>query len=74
MIPEHVITHLAAMFLGATVLLGISWFASLTRRVDTLETEVEHLEAELAKKGNTITRLRVKLSQLGVEDSEVEDE
>ena len=74
MIPEHVLTHMAAMFVGATALLGISWFCSLTKRVTNLEAEVEQLELDVADKAKTISRLRVKLAGLGVEESEVEDD
>lgn len=54
--------------------MGFGWFTALSKRVSTLEEEVEYLERELASKSKTIERLRHKLGGLGVEPSEVEDE
>lgn len=73
-IPDYVWAHLAGWFLGFVTVLGFGWFVSLTKRVTDLETEVEHLERELDRKGKTIERLRHKLTGLGIEPSEVEED
>lgn len=44
MIPDQVWSHIGAWFLGASTILGIGWFASLTNRVKFLEEENEALK------------------------------
>lgn len=65
-VPEYVLTHLAALFAGGMSMLGIGWFTSLSMRVSRLELEnAQHTE--------TIKRLRKRLYEAGIEDSEVFD-
>lgn len=52
MIPDYVWTHIASWFLGASMILGIGWFAALTSRVRQLEEEnaaLKELVAALRK-------------------------